>query len=72
MTECALRRQILKSIPALYSKTMIISIKKKTFWSLGLWFVQKYFGVLRENSSFTDIPLIKLHPETDFFLKEDP
>ena len=24
------------------------------------------------NSSFTDFPLIKLPPETDFFLKEDP
>ena len=26
----------------------------------------------RLNSSFTDFPLIKLAPETDFFLKEDP
>ena len=24
------------------------------------------------NSSFTDSPLIKLTPETDYFLKEDP
>ena len=41
--------------------------------NLGLCdFYRIYWQTNELNSSFTDFPLRKLPPETDFFFKEDP